>query len=511
MLAYAYACPYYDHLNNPNENVRFYLTAALVDHHTYVIDTQVDTWGWVNDLATKNGHKYSIKAPGTSWLGVPFFAAYRAYLNITGEAFQRLNAIRWVRLGASALPTILFLIWFRRRLLKEATDAVLAEILVLAVAVGSLIYPYGILFVSHTHTAIAAFVSFTLLRDLRRQKRIDERSKAFFAGLFAAAIPLFDYQGAVTTIVLGIFALFIFLTSARERRFGYAGAFAIGAILPVLVLMHYHYRCFDNPFTSGHLYAENNTFRARHHEGFFGVTEIHGDAVWKLLVHPYWGIFSTMPILAMSFVGWPTLTRSRTLRADAIVSIVVCFLSYFSVTLLNNWKGGWVVGARFLPIVVPFLAWPALRGLEIVAQKSRTLAIGIALGTAFTGFCACGLPALYYPHIPEDVVLYPLPQLFWPLLVHGFAPHNLGLFVGVPYEFSMWPLFIALGLWLLFPLLFQGVKHRFLALFLGAVVAVVTLLPLTLGGQITKPVEDAQSFVTDWWQPAPPGAPRTLH
>src|SRR5580693_3638286 len=77
-----YACVYpYLNVNNPNENVRLYMTMALVEHHTFQIDAIVDRYGWVNDmarLAGKDGveHDYSLKAPGTSYAGVPFYWAF---------------------------------------------------------------------------------------------------------------------------------------------------------------------------------------------------------------------------------------------------------------------------------------------------------------------------------------------------------------------------------------------------------------------------------------------------
>ncbi|MBM4321215.1 MAG: hypothetical protein FJ125_15005, partial [Deltaproteobacteria bacterium] len=56
--------PYQEHLNNPNENVRIYLTRALVEHGTVAIGWRVQQgrrlvdrgsvtgeWGWVNDKA----------------------------------------------------------------------------------------------------------------------------------------------------------------------------------------------------------------------------------------------------------------------------------------------------------------------------------------------------------------------------------------------------------------------------------------------------------------------------
>ena len=75
-FAYLYVFPYQPRINNPNENVRLYMTAALAEQGTYVIDDYRARWGWVNDCAVRDGHAYSVKAPATSFLGVPAYWLY---------------------------------------------------------------------------------------------------------------------------------------------------------------------------------------------------------------------------------------------------------------------------------------------------------------------------------------------------------------------------------------------------------------------------------------------------
>ena len=69
--AYLVASPYFERLNNPNENVRVWATRAIVAHHVLNIDDVEREWGWVNDKAKNEHHVYSGKAPGASFAGVP--------------------------------------------------------------------------------------------------------------------------------------------------------------------------------------------------------------------------------------------------------------------------------------------------------------------------------------------------------------------------------------------------------------------------------------------------------
>ena len=64
--AYLVASPYFERLNNPNENVRVWATRAIVAHHVLNIDEVEREWGWVNDKAKNEHHVYSGKAPGAS-------------------------------------------------------------------------------------------------------------------------------------------------------------------------------------------------------------------------------------------------------------------------------------------------------------------------------------------------------------------------------------------------------------------------------------------------------------
>ena len=74
--------PYIGALNNPNENVRTYMTMAIVDFHTFRIDDVLKRHGYVNDMAkapdpiTKQPHLYSIKAPAIGYMGVPVYWAF---------------------------------------------------------------------------------------------------------------------------------------------------------------------------------------------------------------------------------------------------------------------------------------------------------------------------------------------------------------------------------------------------------------------------------------------------
>src|SRR5512145_3109553 len=71
LVAYAYFFPRWA---DWGQNSKLDLTMAIVDQGTFVIDDYYENTG---DYALYQGKHYSDKAPGTSFLGVPFYALFK--------------------------------------------------------------------------------------------------------------------------------------------------------------------------------------------------------------------------------------------------------------------------------------------------------------------------------------------------------------------------------------------------------------------------------------------------
>ena len=115
-MAYLIASPYFERLNNPNENVRVWATRAIVTHHVLNIDAVEREWGWVNDKAKNEHHIYSGKAPGatlrracrSSWV-------HGKLRQLVGwPSPGKRETTFWLRLFAVKLPLCAFLLLFAR-------------------------------------------------------------------------------------------------------------------------------------------------------------------------------------------------------------------------------------------------------------------------------------------------------------------------------------------------------------------------------------------------------------
>lgn len=510
-FAYLYPIPIHPPINNPNENVRFYMTSAIVEHGTYCIDAQRKRWGWVNDAARYKGRHYSVKGPATSLLGIPGYALAYGWAKARGQETDRQLALWMCRLTGSILPMLAFLWFLLPWLGRRTASPVLRDAAWLTVAVGSLLYGYGLIFVSHTLAGISGFAALMLLSRTPGEPR-KARRDAFGAGLFAAGVTAAEYPGIVITLALCGLAL-VHLRSIKRLSY-----FAAGAIIPTLTVMHMQWRSFDSPFTPGHLHMESAAFRAYHERGVFGADAFHGDAAFQLLFSEGFGLFPLSPFLLFALPGLVLLAIRPVGRKVGITAIVAILGLWLECAFLSNWRGGWTIGARYLAPLVPFAAWAALVGVDGLWRFRPRLAEAGALGALAVGLIASGLPSAWYPHLPEDFDR-PLPQLFARLLEGGFVPETAASALGVHGLWAALPLVLvavglvaltgAQGTWPALPLPF-GRKLRMAAPLWsrrfagGAVAAAVLLAPLLHDPTAAKrhaPLDRAREFVIKHWHP----------
>lgn len=492
-FAYLYVSPYFPIVNNPNENVRFYMTIALVEEGRYEIDGPRHEWGWVNDAARLNGHLYSVKAPGTSFLAVPGYAAYLSILHALDHPYDRATALRVCRLTAVVFPTLFFLWWFRRFLSRDIPNPALRDSVLVSVALGSLLYPYGLLLVSHTLSAAAAFGAFMCLRTFQGDRARRPALTAFVAGLCTAGVTLFEYPGLICSVALALLGVWRLRSAPRLLL-----PFAAGGLGPTLAMMHFQWQCFGSPWTPGHLWVESAKLRSQHHEGLYGAVGVSAEALDGLLLDPARGLLPLTPLLVLAPLGLIRLLRTPERRADALTALFAAGGTILAISAMNNWRGGWSIGPRYLATIVPFLGWAAGCELQAWHRRMPAGAIMFAVGTTCAGVIASGAIGAYYPHLPPEIAR-PVSQLLPTLIAHDYAPSNAANLIGVYGSISMLPLLLAA---LALPVLLLRGAPRPAALALGAGL----VCALAVGPVLRVPPEatrgpGGRSYVTRRWYP----------
>ncbi|MFO0668212.1 MAG: hypothetical protein U0235_01120 [Polyangiaceae bacterium] len=521
--------PYIHSVNNPNENVRVYMTMAIVDHGTFRIDEVLDEYGYVNDMSKapdKSGqmHLYSIKAPAIGLLGVvPYWVFTKVAPHFGMKAPDKTTpmaaryawftaAVAVMRFFSVQIPCFAFLIFYERFLRAISSDTALRLITVAAVGVGTNYLAYSLMYVSHTLFGVAAFTSFAIIvRERMRFAVAVERRKwmAFLAGLAAGFATLLEYQAFPVSCALAIYAFTVFYRPARLV------SFLSGAGLMAGVLMFYQWRCYGNPLTPGHKMAENPQFAAWHQSGFFGMTVPSWEVFRDLLFSPTFGLFSLSPFLLIGLLAFPfgflalrrvPRAQKTTLRVANWAWMFAMIALFVPISAAVNWRGGWTLGPRFYGVAPPFFGFGALTAMEMLSGGSRVrraLFRGIAGGLAIAGCVQIGVVGLVYNTFPESVTR-PLVQMAIPLVRLGFVPHHAGELVGLT-GVAFWYVVAALLALAVLLVVFWPAGDR-VATYVPRVVLVLACAALGSIPAFTKPLPneggdgagDLTFFVSSW-------------
>jgi hypothetical protein len=502
-LAYLFAFPYYERLNNPNENARIWATRAIVEHGVLNLDVEEREWGYVNDKCKNDKHVYSGKAPGASFLGVPVLAALTKVRHLQGRPSPgKMETTFWLRLFAVKLPLCVFL-WFFARYVERLTGSRQArDVLVVALGLGTLMYAYGEIFVGHALAAAAAGGAFMLLAPAQKYEEREARGALdphlMLAGLLAGATVMFEYQAALAVGALTLYAVH------RYRR--EALAYFIGAVPPAAALGAYHTALFGRPWRFPFGNVENPEFLRRDHSaGFHGLALPKLPALGASLFAPDYGLFIFSPILAVGLLAALALLPRRP-RRDAALILAVSLVMFLFLAGMSNWRAGWCVGPRYITTVAPFLVLGVAAAWSFIQRRPWLL--GPTLGLVIASVLLNVVSGAVYPHYPE-VFDNPVFDLTLPVLRAGYVPYSLGWLLGLRGLASLAPLAIvvaaALGLGLV------GEEQRpprpaaRLQAIAGALaVAALFVLALSAYGRKPSPTEQASAaFVRATWEPQP--------
>ncbi len=494
--------PYLRGINNPNEYVRVFTVMSLVEQRTFNIDTEVQTFGWVNDMARVKSkddglsHYFMVKAPGVVYAALPGYWLFKKASGLFGRHFPeptapeevRMTWLRWstwaCRISAVQLPCFVFLVWFERFLRRFSGDVSLRLSAVAAAGLGTNYLAYVHMFASHALYAVCSFACFAIaveaLADSRGVPKRRRPSRAFWCGWFASACVMLEYHALFVIVLLCLFGIVVF------RKWRAALAFCLGGAINVPLVMWFHWRAYNNPFTPGHQLLESAKFAAEHQTGLWGVIWPTWEHVTALSLDPGFGLFAMSPYLALGLLAlpfgflWPVAKSRRERRVLRVASFVwlVCMAVLLAVNAgIIEWRAGWSVGPRYQGAAPPFYAFGAVVALEAIARRhpwAREPVRAIAGGLALASVVTIGTVGLLFDTLPE-VITRPFVQVAVPMIRTGFVPHHLAEPLGWT---STTPWYIALGCLLGATLLAAFALPRLRLAYAGRVVTVLAVFAL---------------------------------
>jgi len=226
-----------------NEYSRLDLTRAIVDEHTFKIDSYYNN---TIDRAYYKGHYYSDKPLGPSFLAVPIYAIYKLVARaIYGTAnldyhlsspLLILVIMVFTEVLCGALSVVLVY-----KISKYFTNKEKRRMLVtIAYGLGTLVFAYSRFFLGYVIATFFAFFSFYLIFKMKKKKK----DYSFLAGLMAGFAMLTKYETAI--IALGCLILIISL-----KKWKPTAKFLLGLLIFVSALFAYNYTVFGNFFVFG--------------------------------------------------------------------------------------------------------------------------------------------------------------------------------------------------------------------------------------------------------------------
>jgi hypothetical protein len=375
------ACGYFFAGGGWNQNSQFDLTRAIVERHTFAIDSLARNTG---DVAIANGHIYSNKSPAMSWIAAIPYAALHAFESARGAnpgdaTLLTMNvwlcSLLCVALPASLIPPMIF-IYARRRGVDARWAAIVAASSVLATQV----LPYATIFMLHAPSAALLVYALTT----------PHRARAGFAAALATAM---NYLCAPALIV------FAFV----ERR-GVA-RYAAAAVAPLVALAAYQYICFGSIFAIS-IAHEDPRFLTR--GAAMGVFQWPTPRIiFAVTFSPYRGVFFFAPILLVALFGFRAWWLAERITCAAALIVIAAFFA-FNVSF-NGWEGGFGIGGRYLVPVIPLLM------MALLHVRWRLLA-SVAAALSF----AINFAAVAVDPQPSATIPRPLTQYIVPLLVTGY-------------------------------------------------------------------------------------------
>jgi hypothetical protein len=439
-----------------NQNSRLNLVLAIVDDGTLAIDRYVANTG---DYAKFNGHYYSDKAPGLSFLAVPVYIAARPVLQAgpVQQAIDRLArsaafnetvsevgtgllrekiyvalVLTVVTFATVAVPGALLGVLLFRLLAIFGLQAGQRAGLALVYGLATPAFPYSGAFYAHQLVAALLFGAFYLAFLIGRRQISPAWS--LLAGFLLGYALISEYPAALIIAAVGLYLL----AALPDKRW-VVGAALAGAP-PLALMMAYNHAIFGTVMPVGYKYSE--LWQAEHQTGFMSLSSPSAEALWGVTFGGMRGVFFLAPVLLLAVVGMAVWWRSGKHRLE----LGVCAWSAVSFILFNGssamWWGGYAVGPRYVVPMLPFLAM----GLGAFAARwpGRWWARALALTLGAWSLAVVWAETIGGQSFPQ---FQPNPLLTFsmPALLAGDIARNLGMALDLIGWVSLLPLVGAIG------------------------------------------------------------------
>jgi len=430
VVALTYAYFYQD--PGDNGSTRFALTMAIVKEGRLNIDTFNSVAGGysTNDVATYQGKYYTDKPIGSSVLGAVVYYPIYTILHLFGKELSVPDQKHILTFLVLGLPSavVAALIFVVCEFISKSRFR--AFIVAMAISLGTMCFPFSIVYFGHELAASLLFGAFFLIFQIKNQAdpvKI-KNFRIFLIGLLLGLAFLTDMTTAVIVLPLMAYYFYVLWTRKLIKRVTLWVIPALGGLIPILLMAAYNIQVYGTLFASGYQYLVDPIYREGMAKGLMGIQRPNLHVLFYETLFPAQGIFWQSPVLLMAVVGGFFMLRKKQFWAELAVAAIACG----AYLLINSgyfmWWGGWSFGVRLVIPMLPFLCLP----LIFVPQKVFPLVIGLT----FISVVQMGIVAASNVRIPDEYFAKTAQLGFfeysaiysncWQKLVDGNFAWNLG-------------------------------------------------------------------------------------
>lgn len=342
-----------------NQNTRICLTRAIIHEQTFRIDRYREsvkekpysyfTFLNAGDWALYNGHYYSNKSPGLSFMAVvPFgiaeYAAKKFFPN--NEEKQVLFSTYCAHLCTTVLAAVvlcLLMYYLCCAFFNFSRNA--SMLLTFFFSVGTLVFGYSTTFYSHVPAACFAFLAFVLAMRIKHGRARQEAWAAVLSGGAASMAALIEPSAIIP---LGFVALYLFSFKRGRSLFL---LFLLGCLPSGGLQVWYNIACFGGPLSVSYSYSNPNVLFPVNGR-LFGLPGPHD--LKNLLFLPYRGLLCSSPVFIMLIPGVFSTIKQRRFAAELLVCLLISGSMLLFIAGFHAWHGGNAVGPRYLVPAFPF-------------------------------------------------------------------------------------------------------------------------------------------------------------
>jgi hypothetical protein len=406
-----------------NQNSRFDLIRAIVEEHTFEIDSYHQN---TLDKAHINGHYYSDKSPGLAFLAVPAIYAARQILTAAGvdpKSSAGLVALSYAATMFSvALPSAIAFAGLLVVAVKLGATTESATFAAMSLGLATPMWAYATLLWGHALAGACLLLGFWVILEVQDA---GTRSRTFLlatlAGLLAGWATLSEYPAAPASAILALLAVAL-VWNDKARLVVASCGIPVGAGVCLVILLAYQSKAFGSALRPSYSYYDPGAFPWMRH-GLLGITYPRIDVAFKLLFGGRRGLFPIAPVLIAAPFGLRALWRSG-FRLPAAATAAIAIYYWLFNAAFPAWHGGWSYGPRYMAAGIPLLAVGLAPIWDAASHKRRKVLMALACVSAlFT------LTAVSTSVQPVEGVKFPLIQVCIPSFLRGNLALDRGTFL----------------------------------------------------------------------------------